>query len=66
MMVSFLHLGQKRGKLNIAVSGFTFILVLAPQVGQRTHFDSSRFSLTLNPPVLNSSAFNVWLVEELR
>lgn len=38
--VSFLHFGQKSGKLIITVSSFTFVRVLQPQIVQGTHRES--------------------------
>ena len=40
IIVSFLHLGQNKGKLNIAVSLYTFVRVLESQTGQRIQRES--------------------------
>ena len=34
ILVSFLHLGQYMGNLNITVSAYTFVLVFPLQIGQ--------------------------------
>ena len=62
IMVSFLHLGQKRGKLNIAVSLYTLVRVLESQTGQRIQresFCSSHTILPLGMPLL--CVVVVWL-----
>ncbi len=46
--ISVLHFGQYRGNLISTVSSYTFVLVLLPQVGQRTHKEGFSLSLKNN------------------
>ena len=60
---SFLHLGQKRGKLTIAVSARTLVRVLFPQIGQRTQKDFLLVSVSISASYMaislrSTSGFN--------
>ena len=48
IFISFLHLGQYSGKLNIAVSLYTLVRLLPPQIGQQIHLDSFGSLFTLS------------------
>ena len=59
IFVSFLHFGQKRGKLTRIVSLLTLILVLPLQMGQRTQKESFGVCSVIIPPkrIIVSSNF---------